>query len=93
MIREIYFFFIFCIVLMEIPKSLCCLGKLNVTIVFALLLHLVWPCIASQVHINSLNLGLNFKPRFENSKCTFILQTGVLNFKPGSQLTKCTFIL
>ena len=53
--------------------------------------------LASQVHINSLNLGLNFKPGFENFKlgfenfkpgfktlkCTFIIQTGVSTFKPG----------
>ena len=32
---------------------------------------------ASQVHINSLNLGLNFKPWFENFK------PGFENFKPG----------
>ena len=31
---------------------------------------------ASQVHINSLNLSLNFKPRFENLKPRF------KNFKP-----------
>ena len=31
---------------------------------------------ASQVHINSLNLSLNFKPRFENLKPMF------KNFKP-----------
>ena len=33
-------------------------------------------CMASQVHINSLNLSLNFKPRFENLKPRF------KNFKP-----------
>ena len=41
---------------------------------------------ASQVHINSLNLGLNFKPGFDGFKtlkCTFILQAGVSTFKPG----------
>ena len=34
------------------------------------------PSMASQVHINSLNLSLNFKPRFENLKPRF------KNFKP-----------
>ena len=36
-----------------------------------------WHSMASQVHINFLNLGLNFKPWFENFK------PGFENFKPG----------
>ena len=43
-----------------------------------LLVPFYWrPYMASQVHINSLNLGLNFKPWFENFK------PGFENFKPG----------
>ena len=38
---------------------------------------------ASRVHINSLNLGLNFKPGFENFKPGFEnLKPGFENFKP-----------
>ena len=37
---------------------------------------------ASQVHINSINLGVNFKPWFENFK------PGFENFKPGSKTQK-----
>ena len=41
-------------------------------------------CMASQVHINSLNLGLNFKPWFENFKPGFEnFKPGFENFKPG----------
>ena len=61
---------------------------------------------ASQVHINSLNLSLNFKPRFENLKPTGLktLNLGLkekvhinslnqgLKFQTGV-LAKCTLIL
>ena len=36
-------------------------------------------CMASQVHIYSLNLSLNFKPRFE------VFKPGFENFKPRFQ--------
>ena len=39
--------------------------------------YAVKPNMASQVHIHSLNLDLNFKPWFENFK------PGFENFKPG----------
>ena len=37
-------------------------------------------CMASQVHINSLNLSFNFKPRFENLKPRFKI------FKPRCEV-------
>ena len=45
-------------------------------------------CMASQVHINSLNLGLNFKPGFEKFKPRFKTQSAHLFLKPGFQLLK-----
>ena len=51
------------------------------------------------VHINSLNLDLNFKPGFENFKPGFKTQSAHLFFKLGFKLlnwgfqqTKCTLI-
>ena len=53
---------------------------------------------ASQVHINSLNLSLNFKPRFENLKPRF-KNFKVANFKKTLKnvvvylsITFCNFI-
>ena len=53
---------------------------------------------ASQVHINSLNLSLNFKPRFENLKPrfknfkpTFERKSAHLFFKPGFEVSNRGF--
>ena len=47
--------------------------------------------LAGQMHINSLNLSLNFKPRFKNFKPRFERKSAHQFFKPGFEVSNRGF--